>query len=115
MYRCWSRRSPPWAGVSNHLNADVDPQPMGNENFSAAPSGTFETGDGPLNIAANEQKQYEALCDVVERPARKDNRIMLKTELDAALKARSAIEWERALNAIGIPAGRVLTVPEILN
>jgi crotonobetainyl-CoA:carnitine CoA-transferase CaiB-like acyl-CoA transferase len=113
--------------VSNHLNAGVDPQPMGNENFSAAPSGTFETGDGPLNIAANEQKQYEALCDVVERPdlktdrrfaerqARKDNRIVLKMELDAALKARPAIEWERVLNSIGIPAGRVLTVPEILN
>ena len=43
--------------VSNHLNAGVTPQPMGNENFTAAPSGTFRTGSGPLNIAANEQKQ----------------------------------------------------------
>jgi CoA:oxalate CoA-transferase len=112
--------------VSNHLNANVDPSPMGNENFTAAPSGTFATGSGPLNIAANEQKQYESLCDVVGRPAlktdprfaerqsRKDNRGALKTELEAALAARPAVEWERLFNANGVPAGCVLTVPEIL-
>ena len=54
--------------VSNHLNAGIDPEPMGNENFTAAPSGTFRTATGPLNIAANEQKQYETLCDLVRRP-----------------------------------------------
>ncbi len=42
--------------VSNYLNAGVTPAPMGNENFTAAPSGTFKTGDGLLNIAANENE-----------------------------------------------------------
>ena len=41
--------------VSNYLNADVEPQPMGNDNFTAAPSGTFRTGAGLLNIAANDR------------------------------------------------------------
>jgi len=112
--------------VSNHLNGQVDPKPMGNENFTAAPSGTFATGAGPLNIAANEQKQYESLCDIVGRPelktdprfaerqARKDNRAALKRELEAALRARPAREWERLFNERGVPAGSVLTVPEIL-
>ena len=112
--------------VSNHLNANVEPQPMGNENFTAAPSGTFETGFGPLNIAANEQKQFEALCDIVGRPdlrtdprfaerqARKENRQALKRELEAALAARAAVEWERLLNDRGVPAGCVLTVREVL-
>ncbi len=29
--------------VSNYLNAGVEPMPMGNDNFTAAPSGTFRT------------------------------------------------------------------------
>ena len=54
--------------VSNYLNAGVEPIPMGNENFTAAPSGTFRTADGLLNIAANENAQYEKLCDIIGRP-----------------------------------------------
>lgn len=112
--------------VSNHLNANVTPEPMGNENFTAAPSGTFATGSGPLNIAANEQKQYEALCDVVGRPdlkadprfaerqSRKVHRAALKAELEGALRARPAVEWEAVFNKAGVPSGCVLTVPEIL-
>lgn len=112
--------------VSNHLNAGVNPEPMGNENFTAAPSGTFRTATGPLNIAANEQKQYEALCDLVGRPdlktdprfaerqARKVHRAALKDELEAALASRDAEEWEGLLNAKGVPAGCVLSVPQVL-
>ncbi|MDP1153840.1 CoA transferase, partial [Klebsiella pneumoniae] len=54
--------------VSNYLNAGVTPHPMGNQNFTAAPSGTFRTGDGLINIAANEDKQFAALCRVVGHP-----------------------------------------------
>lgn len=112
--------------VSNHLNANVDPKPMGNENFTAAPSGTFATGSGPLNIAANEQKQFESLCDIIGRPglktdprfaerqSRKDNRAALKAEVETALAVRPAVEWERLFNDHGVPAGCVLSVPEIL-
>ncbi|QQO23513.1 CoA transferase [Bradyrhizobium diazoefficiens] len=112
--------------VSNHLNAGVEPQPMGNENFTAAPSGTFRTATGPLNIAANEQRQYQVLCDLIgrqdlksdprfaKREARKLNRASLTEELNAALNSKPAEEWEALLNAAGVPAGCVLTVPQIL-
>ncbi|HYS15153.1 MAG TPA: CoA transferase, partial [Burkholderiaceae bacterium] len=55
-----------WA-VSNHLIANKDPAPMGNDNVTASPSGTFRTGHGLLNIAANKQEQYEAVCRVIGR------------------------------------------------
>jgi len=112
--------------VANWLNAGVDPQPLGNENFTAAPSGTFRTGDGLLNIAANEQKQFEALCDAIGRPAlktdprfaerhrRPTHREALREAIEAALAARPAAEWETLLNRVGVPSGRVLTVPEAL-
>ena len=35
---------------------------MGDQNATAAPSGTFDAADGPLNIAANRQEQFETLC-----------------------------------------------------
>jgi CoA:oxalate CoA-transferase len=112
--------------VSNYLNAGVDPQPMGNENFTAAPSGTFRTGDGLINISANEQRQYEALCDIIGRPelktddrfaerqARKRHRAALHGLIEERLAARSAADWEAVLNDAGVPAGRVLGVPEVL-
>ena len=111
-----------WA-VSNYLVGGVAPQPMGDQNATAAPSGTFDTADGPLNIAANRQEQFEQLCRCVDRPdlladprfanrdLRKRHRAELNRELNAALAARSAAEWEQMLNAVGVPAARILTVP----
>jgi CoA:oxalate CoA-transferase len=114
-----------WA-VSNWLIAGVRPTPMGNENMSAAPSGAFRTGRGLLNIAANQQQQFETLCRLVGREEliadsrfaarddRKLNRYELKTELEHALARKSAAEWAPELNAAGVPAGEILSVPEIL-
>lgn len=113
--------------VSNYLIAGKEPVPMGNENFTAAPSGTFRTGEGLLNIAANKQEQFEALADAIGRPdlktderfaereARKRNRKALKVEVDAGLASKSAGEWETILAKLGVPAGRVLTVPQVLD
>jgi crotonobetainyl-CoA:carnitine CoA-transferase CaiB-like acyl-CoA transferase len=110
--------------VSNYLVSGVDPEPMGDQNATAAPSGTFETADGPLNIAANRQEQFETLCRLTERTdlvtdprfadvdARKRNRTELGRELAGALRTRTAPEWEQVLSAAGVPAARILTVRE---
>ena len=115
-----------WA-VSNWLIAGVQPTPMGNENMSAAPSGAFRTGRGLLNIAANKQDQFETLCRLVgredligdrrfaDREDRKLNRYELKTEIEEALARRPATDWAAELNAHGVPAGEVLSVPEVLD
>jgi crotonobetainyl-CoA:carnitine CoA-transferase CaiB-like acyl-CoA transferase len=112
--------------VSNFLIAGQAPVPMGNDNFTAAPSGAFTTADGLINIAANKQEQFEALATAVgcvewlgdprfaDREARKRNRAELNRALERALQAKPATEWEAILNRIGIPAGRVLSVPEAL-
>ena len=113
--------------VSNYLITGLEPQPMGNDNFTAAPSGTFRTGDGLLNISANKQEQFVALTSIIGRPelasdprfaereARKKNRAALTTEIESRLADKSALEWEEAFNKAGIPAGRVLTVAEALS
>ena len=53
--------------VSNCLIAGVSAAPHGQREHDGRPSGTFRTGDGLLNIAANKQEQFEALCRVVGR------------------------------------------------
>lgn len=112
--------------VSNYLNAGHVPVPMGNENHSAAPSGTFRTGKGLLNIVNNEQHQFEKLCEIIGRPALKrdprfsardarvKNREALREILEQALATKTAAEWEALFTEAGVPVGPVLTVPEIL-
>ncbi|MEM9341883.1 MAG: CaiB/BaiF CoA-transferase family protein [Pseudomonadota bacterium] len=114
-----------WA-VSNYLVAGVEAVPAGNENLTSAPSAAYETASGPLNIAANKQDQWEALekhlglGGMVDDPRfrtradRKANRVALNDAIEAKLKARPAEEWEAELNDIGVPAGRILTLPEAL-
>jgi len=112
--------------VSNWLIAGVEPKPLGNENMTAAPSGTFVTAQGALNIAANKQEQFEKLCALIGRPElardprfaereeRKRRRYELKAELEIALADKPADEWARLMNAQGVPAGEVLSVPQAL-
>jgi formyl-CoA transferase len=112
--------------VSNWLIAGVEPTANGNENMTSAPSGAFACADGLLNIAANKDEQWESLArhlgreDLLARPDyatredRKANRAALKAELESALATRPARDWASELNRIGVPAGAVLTVPEVL-
>ena len=112
--------------VSNFLIAGTEPVPHGNSNFTASPSGTFRTGDGLINIAANKQAQFEALARMLGRPdlvsdprfagreSRKIHRAELTAELESALTAKPASEWEPLLNGVDVPAGCVATVPQAL-
>lgn len=113
--------------VSNYLIAGVEPTRRGNDNMTAAPSGTFQTKQGLLNIAANQQAQFAKLCEIVGRPellddarfaereARKQHRSELTAELETALATESSEYWSARLNAAGVPAGQVLTLPEALS
>ena len=91
--------------VANLMIGGQQPVLMGNDNFTAAPSGTFRTGDGFINIAANKQEQWEAVADVLgvpelktdprfqERDTRKKNRKALTPLLETKLKERDTAYW----------------------
>ena len=113
--------------ISNYLIGARTPQPFGNENFTSAPSGTFRTADAPINIAANKQEQFEAVCQVIgredlidnpkfrDRDTRKQNRFELKAEIEKTLVTDQATFWVAKLNGLGVPSGPVWSVPEALD
>jgi crotonobetainyl-CoA:carnitine CoA-transferase CaiB-like acyl-CoA transferase len=114
-----------WA-VSNYLIGGQEARPMGNENMTASPSGSFRTADGLLNIAANKQQQFEALARVIgredlvadprfaRRQSRLEHRAELVAEIETALAAQPAEAWWPRLSAAGVPAGPVYSVPQAL-
>ena len=113
--------------AANLLIAGQKPVPMGNDNFTAAPSGTFKTKDGYMNVAANKQEQWESLCDVVgvpelktdqrfeKRDIRKKNRKLLTPLLEEKFTQRPTAEWVDLLNAKDVPSGAILSLEAALN
>ena len=112
--------------ISNFLNAGSIPKPMGNHNHSAVPSGAFLTRDGLLNLVCNEDKQFEAFCDAIERPELKTHavwgsrfeRLKRREEFHDMIKPilmqRTAAEWETYFAERNVPSGRIYSVPEIV-
>ncbi len=112
--------------AANLLIGGQQPVAMGNDNFTAAPSGTFVTKDGFVNIAANQQKQWEDLATVLgvpelltdprfqERDTRKKNRKALTPLLEEKLKIQTTDYWVEALNAKGIPTGDIFSLEKAL-
>jgi CoA:oxalate CoA-transferase len=113
--------------AANLLIGGQSPTPLGNENFTAAPSSTFRTKDGCINIAANQQQQWEDLADSLglpelktdprfrERDVRKGNRYVLGPLLEARLIQEPTAHWVEVLNAKGVPAGDILSLEAALN
>jgi len=112
--------------AANLLIGGEQPVLMGNDNFTAAPSGTFRTADGHINIAANKQEQWEAVCEVLEVPelktdprfqerdTRKQNRKALTPLLEARLMEKPTAFWVEALNAQDVPSGEILELDAAL-
>lgn len=112
--------------VSNWMLAGQQPQLLGNDNFTAAPSGVFRTADGVMNIAANKQEQWEDLCDLIgcpelkndprfkERDTRKANRFELTPILEEKLMQNPTNYWVDLFNTKGIPSGEILTLQDAL-
>jgi len=112
--------------AANLLIGGQQPVLMGNDNFTAAPSGTFKTKDGHINIAANKQEQWEAVAGVLgvpqlktdprfqERDTRKNNRLLLTPLLEEQLMRNTTSYWVEALNAKDVPSGAILELEEAL-
>ncbi len=99
---------------------------LGNEAASRAPSsGCFATQGGDLlMLAANNQRQFSDLCEVLGHPewvqdprwaeprARAANQDALRALFESVFLSKSAQEWETLLDQAGVPASRVRKLSE---
>jgi crotonobetainyl-CoA:carnitine CoA-transferase CaiB-like acyl-CoA transferase len=104
---------------SAYVAAGEVPGRMGNAHPSIAPYETLQAADGPLAVAAGNDRQFAALCSVLgvdglagdprfaTNPARVENRAALASELEAALASREVGEWVRLLSEAGVACGPV--------
>jgi len=92
---------------------------QGNRHPSIAPYEILDTPDGQLALAVGNDKQFAALCAVLDCPqlvtdphyatntARVTHREALAARLRERLSARPLPEWVDKLSAAGVPAGPV--------
>ncbi len=112
--------------AANLMIGGQHPPLLGNDNFTAAPSGTFRTKDGYINIAANKQEQWETVADILgvpelkedprfkERDARKKNRFELTPLLEKMLTKDTTAHWVEILNKHDVPSGEILSLEDAL-
>jgi crotonobetainyl-CoA:carnitine CoA-transferase CaiB-like acyl-CoA transferase len=113
--------------ASNALIGDAPPARYGNAHPNIVPYQTFPSADGEFALAVGNDRQFAALCRVIERrelsedaryatnPARVANREALVAILSACFRTRSTAAWVEALLAEGIPCGALNDIPTILH
>jgi crotonobetainyl-CoA:carnitine CoA-transferase CaiB-like acyl-CoA transferase len=114
--------------MTNHLNTGATFTASGNEAWSQSPSsGAFETTDGILMIAANNERQFRDLCRALDLapllqdprfddPAnRRDNVPELRRLIAERIAANTADHWEAVLDAASVPGARIRSIEEVLS
>jgi crotonobetainyl-CoA:carnitine CoA-transferase CaiB-like acyl-CoA transferase len=105
--------------ASGYVSAGVVPGILGNAHPSIAPYEVYQVADGHFVVAVGNDRQFAALCAVLERPAlaedprfltnadRVRNRAELNGELAPVLSTRAGSQWFDALRAVGVPCGPI--------
>ena len=112
--------------AQNALVTDMEPSRYGNAHPSIVPYQPFATADGWIAVAAANDGLFTRLCEVLGRPelasderfatnaARVENRDELLPLLEDKFATRTADDWVAALEAAGVPIGKIRGVLEAL-
>jgi crotonobetainyl-CoA:carnitine CoA-transferase CaiB-like acyl-CoA transferase len=119
---------PPMAyHASTYLLTGKVPGRLGNRHPSLAPYETFEAADGYVIVAVGSETLWRSFCAAAGQPAlasdarfatnplRVVNYDALRSVLAPLMKTRPVADWLSALEAAGVPCGRVRTVGEALD
>ncbi|GGC78003.1 CaiB/BaiF CoA transferase family protein [Chelatococcus reniformis] len=111
--------------LASYAHGGVPPRRQGSGHASLVPYGTFHTADGPVLLAASNDRLWARLWDVLEPDAGAERPYPTLAERAAAraavnqLVAAKVAGWSRdallaALIAAGVPAAPVQTLPEYM-
>jgi crotonobetainyl-CoA:carnitine CoA-transferase CaiB-like acyl-CoA transferase len=112
--------------ATTYLLAGEEPRRLGNRHPNLAPYETFEAQDGYLVVGVGSEALWRAFCAAADlSPLTEDPRFVtnalrvrnyeaLQAVLYPLMRSRPVAEWEKALEAQGVPNGRVRSVGEAL-
>ncbi|MBI1255916.1 MAG: CoA transferase [Chloroflexi bacterium] len=112
--------------ASSALVSGQTPKRYGNAHPSIVPYQTFRAADAEFALAVGNDRQFAQLCRLIDReewtadprfatnPARVANRAVLIALLDGVFVTRPAVEWVAGALELGIPAGTLNTVSQML-
>jgi len=116
------------SAVTDFMTTGNPPKQRGNAANSRSPAaGSFPTKDGLISLGINEEHQFQALADILDRPEWKDDLRFVDRAARAAhgdileamlieiLATQTAVEWESHMQSNGVPAARVRTLPDALD
>ena len=101
------------------------PGRRGNKHPSIVPYEVFKAADAYLTLGVANNSLWERCCVALEHPelmkdpryatvaARVQNRDVLVPRLNEILGTRSADDWLKRFEEVGVPAGRIRTVAEV--
>ena len=101
------------------------PGRRGNKHPSIVPYEVFKAADAYLTLGVANNSLWERCCVALEHPelmkdpryatvaARVQNRDVLVPRLNEILATRSADDWLKRFEEVGVPAGRIRTVAEV--
>ncbi len=110
----------------NHLLTGKEPTRTGNRHPNIQPQNVYRCRDAFLALAVGNDGQFRELAAVIGQPelgederfkanaGRVRNLALLEPILAAAFSERDAGAWETALDAAGVPAGRINSVGQVL-
>lgn len=111
----------------NYLVSEKPPQRYGNAHANIVPYEVFRTSDGYLVLGVGNDRQYQILCGVANRPdlwnderfqtnpGRITHRRELIPLLQAVFLAQTTSEWIASLSKLGIPVGPINDIPSALS
>ena len=112
--------------AANFLLGGVVPGRLGNAHPNIVPYQVFACADGHVIIACGNDRQFAALCGLLDRPdwaqdarfatnpARVENRALLVTALTERMAPLSRSELIAGLVRVGVPGGPINTVADAL-
>ena len=110
--------------ICDYWGTGHPPEKLGTANKMTAPYQAMASSDGHFVMGATNQKLWQQLCVLIERPelahderfatiaARLANRAALVEALEQIFRERPTAYWVETLLQAGIPAGPILTYPE---
>jgi crotonobetainyl-CoA:carnitine CoA-transferase CaiB-like acyl-CoA transferase len=112
--------------VARCINDGDLPVQVGNDHPTSSPMGLFDGTDGSFNLGASGEGSWQRMChllgktewlsdpEFLDEPLRVKNRARLNAELAEIFRHQSVAHWIDSLNAAGVPAGPVYTVPQMM-